>query len=117
MKDIDFPQSVENFHKEKDRYVKEMQTVIELAAVMAQEVTEKDRKTGDLKKIIADVENRLKQQQNLYEIVRSDRNLYSKNLMDSQEEISDMKQRLKIMNHQIDQLKQEINLRDTGKSS
>ena len=40
--------------------------------------------------------------------MRSDRNLYSKNLIESQDEITEMKRKLKIMNHQIDQLKEEI---------
>lgn len=38
----------------------------------------------DFKKKIAESETKLKQQQNLYEAVRSDRNLYSKNLIESQ---------------------------------
>ena len=38
----------------------------------------------DFKKKIAEAETKLKQQQNLYEAVRSDRNLYSKNLIESQ---------------------------------
>jgi len=54
----------------------------------------------------------LKQQQNLYEAVRSDRNLYSKNLIESQEEITEMKRKFKIMNHQIEQLKEEITAKD-----
>lgn len=41
----------------------------------------------------------------LYEQVRSDRNVYSKNLIEAQDEIAEMKRKLKIMNHQIDQLK------------
>ena len=56
----------------------------------------------------AEAETKLKQQQNLYEAVRSDRNLYSKNLIECQDEITEMKRKLKIMNHQIDQLKEEI---------
>ena len=52
--------------------------------------------------------NNLSGSQNLYEAVRSDRNLYSKNLIESQDEITEMKRKLKIMNHQIDQLKEEI---------
>jgi len=46
------------------------------------------------------------------EAVRSDRNLYSKNLIESQEEIAEMKRRFKIMNHQIEQLKEEITAKD-----
>lgn len=38
----------------------------------------------DYKKQIAESETKLKQQQNLYEAVRSDRNLYSKNLIEAQ---------------------------------
>ena len=38
----------------------------------------------DLQKRIAEGEGRLKQQQNLYEAVRADRNLYSKNLIEAQ---------------------------------
>ncbi len=53
-------------------------------------------------------EQKLKQQQNLYEAVRSDRNLYSKNLIEAQDEIDEMKRKFKIMNHQIEQLKEEI---------
>ena len=54
------------------------------------------------------VQAKLKQQQNLYEAVRSDRNLYSKNLIEAHDEINEMKRKFKIMNHQIDQLKEEI---------
>jgi hypothetical protein len=46
---------------------------------------------------IAEAETRLKQQQNLYEAVRADRNLYSKNLIQSQDEIQEMKRKFKIM--------------------
>jgi chromosome segregation ATPase len=50
----------------------------------------------------------------LYETVRSDRNLYSKNLVEAQEEINDMKRKLKIMTHQIEQLKDEIQSKDSA---
>ena len=39
-----------------------------------------------LKKKIAEGEAKLKQQQNLYEDVRSERNLYSKNLIEAQDD-------------------------------
>lgn len=41
-------------------------------------------KVADLQKSIAAAVGRLKQQQNLYEAVRSDRNVYSKNLIETQ---------------------------------
>eukprot|EP01112_Ceratiomyxa_fruticulosa_P012266 TRINITY_DN3387_c0_g3_i2.p1 TRINITY_DN3387_c0_g3~~TRINITY_DN3387_c0_g3_i2.p1 ORF type:complete len:411 (-),score=88.25 TRINITY_DN3387_c0_g3_i2:81-1313(-) len=66
----------------------------------------------ELQKKILEGETKLKQQQNLYEAVRSDRNLYSKNLIEAQDEIAEMKRKFKIMNHQIEQLKEEINSKD-----
>lgn len=44
--------------------------------------------------------------------VRSDRNQYSKHLIESQDEIAEMKRKFKIMNHQIEQLKEEIQAKD-----
>ena len=44
--------------------------------------------------------------------MRSDRNLYSKSLIESQDEIAEMKRKFKIMNHQIEQLKEEIQAKD-----
>ena len=44
--------------------------------------------------------------------MRSDRNLYSKNLIESQDEIAEMKRKFKIKNHQIDQHKEEIGKKD-----
>ncbi|KAG8471207.1 hypothetical protein KFE25_009628 [Diacronema lutheri] len=73
------------------------------------------RKEGDvleLQRRIAEGDAKLKQQQNLYEAVRADRNLYSKNLIESQEEIADMKRRFRTMSSQIDQLKDEIQSKD-----
>eukprot|EP00742_Colponemidia_sp_Colp-10_P001279 GILJ01001378.1.p1 GENE.GILJ01001378.1~~GILJ01001378.1.p1 ORF type:complete len:869 (-),score=252.53 GILJ01001378.1:154-2760(-) len=77
-----------------------------------EEVKLKDNQLSELQKKIVEAEAKLKQQQNLYEAVRSDRNLYSKNLIESQDEIAEMKRKFKIMNHQIEQLKEEISAKD-----
>ena len=50
----------------------------------------------DLQKQIGEGEVKLKQQQNLYEAVRSDRNLYSKNLIEAHDEINEMKRKFKV---------------------
>ncbi len=67
-----------------------------------------------LQKKNIEADAKLKQQQNLYEVVRSDRNLYSKNLREVQEEISDLKMKYKRMTQQISQLKDEIGLKDAA---
>lgn len=44
--------------------------------------------------------------------MRSDRNLYSKNLLEAEEEIAELKQKFKRMTQQINQLKEEIQIKD-----
>ena len=53
-----------------------------------EEVKLREMTMVDLQKKISEGDARLKQQQSLYEAVRSDRNLYSKNLIESQDEIA-----------------------------
>eukprot|EP00607_Mallomonas_marina_P000809 CAMPEP_0182435084 /NCGR_PEP_ID=MMETSP1167-20130531/73596_1 /TAXON_ID=2988 /ORGANISM="Mallomonas Sp, Strain CCMP3275" /LENGTH=921 /DNA_ID=CAMNT_0024625717 /DNA_START=57 /DNA_END=2822 /DNA_ORIENTATION=+ len=67
---------------------------------------------NELQKKVSDWEAKLKQQQQLYESVRSDRNHYSKHLIESQDEIAEMRKKFKIMDHQIEQLKEEIGAKD-----
>ena len=66
----------------------------------------------ELQKKIAEDQAKLKHKQNLYEAVRADRNLYSKQLVESQEEISSLKKKFRLTNHQIDQIKEEISSKD-----
>ena len=73
-----------------------------------EEVKRKEMQLLQYKKKIAENETKLKQQQTLYEAVCSDRNLYSKQLIEARDEITEMRRKLKILSHQIDQLKEEI---------
>merc|ERR1712203_881637 len=77
-----------------------------------EELKNRDNKFSESKKNYADVKGKLAQQKQLYEAVRTDRNLYSKNLVESQDEIAEMKRKFKIMFHQIEQLKEEIKEKD-----
>ena len=72
----------------------------------------KDVNIQELQKKVAEGESKLKQQQQLYESVRADRNHYSKNLIEAQDEIAEMRKKIKIMDHQIEQLKEEISAKD-----
>ena len=44
--------------------------------------------------------------------MRADRNLYSKNLVEAQDEISELRRQFRVMSHVVDQLKQEIQSKD-----
>ena len=62
-----------------------------------EELRNREQTLTDTKATIADVKQRLAQQKNLYELVRGTRNLYSKNLAESQDEIAEMKRKFKTM--------------------
>mmetsp|Transcript_826 Transcript_826/g.1952 ORF Transcript_826/g.1952 Transcript_826/m.1952 type:complete len:874 (+) Transcript_826:61-2682(+) len=98
--------------KEREKYGAEASEATAKYLQALEEVKLREMAIIDLQKKIAEGENKLKQQQNLYEAVRSDRNLYSKNLIEAQDEIQEMKRKFKIMNHQIEQLKEEISAKD-----
>ncbi|KAJ4456264.1 putative Cilia- and flagella-associated protein 58 [Paratrimastix pyriformis] len=52
--------------------------------------------------------------QNLYESVRTERNLYSRNLMNAQEINGELRRKFHIMEHQVEQLSEEIKSKDTA---
>ncbi|KAF0683190.1 Aste57867_24754 [Aphanomyces stellatus] len=103
---------VQQLVTERDRYDQDAELANRKYRTAVEEAKLQDLQVASLQDKITEGETRLKQQQNLYEAVRSDRNLYSKSLIESQEEIADMKRKFKIMNHQIEQLKEEITTKD-----
>ena len=70
--------------KERDRYISEASDLTQKVLQNMEDIKVREMQIFDYKKKIAEAETKLKQQQNLYEAVRSDRNLYSKNLIESQ---------------------------------
>lgn len=77
-----------------------------------EEIKVREGQITELKTRVSEWEQKLKQQQQLYETVRADRNHYSKSLMESQDEIMELRKKFKIMGHQIEQFKEEITSKD-----
>ncbi|KAL3864842.1 hypothetical protein ACJMK2_006492 [Sinanodonta woodiana] len=98
--------------KERDRYINEASDLTQKVLLHMEDVKVREMQIFDFKKKIAEAETKLKQQLNLYEAVRSDRNLYSKNLIESQDEIQEMKKKLKSMDHINHQLTEESQAKD-----
>ena len=103
-----YKQLIYSLEKERDIKITEASKSEEQLTKKEDEVKMKELMIFDSKKKIAELERKLKEQQVMYETVRTDRNLYSKNLIETQDEIIEMKRKLKIMSHQIEQLKEEI---------
>ncbi|KAI5082160.1 hypothetical protein GOP47_0001903 [Adiantum capillus-veneris] len=105
---------ISQLEKERQKYnVEASQAGVKYMQAL-DEVHARETTIMDLQKKIVEGENRLKQQQNLYESVRSERNLLSKNLIDAQDEINELRRRIKVMNHQIEQMKEEINAKEVA---
>eukprot|EP01084_Bolivina_argentea_P082577 149510_1 len=66
----------------------------------------------DINNTIKEERNKLHIQQQLYENIRSERNLFCQNLNEAQDEIAEMKRKFKIMSHQIEQYKEETTNKD-----
>jgi len=98
--------------KESQKFCQEASKANANLMQMVEEVKLKKNLIGELKKENIEFEAKLKQQQNLYEAVRSDRNLYSKNLIECQDQVAELKRKFKISQHQIQQLKDEIEAKD-----
>eukprot|EP01116_Phalansterium_solitarium_P023263 TRINITY_DN805_c0_g2_i2.p1 TRINITY_DN805_c0_g2~~TRINITY_DN805_c0_g2_i2.p1 ORF type:complete len:691 (+),score=375.87 TRINITY_DN805_c0_g2_i2:155-2227(+) len=101
-----------DLEKQREAFIQEASEATQKYLQALEEVKLREMTIADLQKKIAEAEGKLKQQQNLYEAVRSDRNMYSKTLIEAQDEIAEMKRKFKIMGHQIEQLKEEIATKD-----
>jgi len=103
---------VYDLDKTREKYGIELSLANSKHMAALEELKNRDNKISELKKNHADVKGKLAQQKQAYEAVRTDRNLFSKNLVESQDEIAEMKRKFKIMYHQIEQLKEEIKEKD-----
>ena len=93
--------TINTLEHEKEKYGIEASQANAKYYQSLEQVKLKNNLITKLQKKNIEVENRLKQQQNLYEAVRTDRNLYSKNLLEAQDEILDLKMKFKRMTQQI----------------
>lgn len=105
-------QQIETLVQDKERHENEAKSASRRHYSLLEQLKMEEVQIAEMQRKILESTARLKQQQNLYEAVRADRNLYNKNLVQAQSEIAEMKQRFKIMNHQIDLLKEEITAKD-----
>ncbi|XP_054004933.1 cilia- and flagella-associated protein 58-like isoform X2 [Hylaeus anthracinus] len=94
--------------KDRDKYNTETQNLAQEVEDYISEVKLKQVEIFNYKKRLAECEARYRQQQNLFEAVRAERNSYSKSLTESVDEIQELKNKLKVVNHQIEQLKEDI---------
>jgi len=109
----EWKKAILNLEKRREKYGVELSLANSKHFAALEDLKKREFILADLTKETADVQSKLNQQKNLYDAVCTDRNLYSKNLIEANAEISEMKRKFKIMYHQIEQLKEEIKQKDS----
>lgn len=97
---------------EKEKYEHDAEVANQQYYTCLEELKLQEMQIHELNKKITSDQMKLKQKQSLYESVRSDRNLFSKQLLDAQDEIQTLKRKFRSMNQQIDQMKEDISSKD-----
>ena len=96
---------LEQIKKEQEKYGIEASHAHSKYYQTLEELKIKNTQIQNLQRENQEVENKCKHQQNLYEAVRSDRNLYSKDFIKSKEEIGELKKKYKRNTYAVEQLK------------
>ena len=106
--------NISKLEKDKEKYGMQAAQANAKYFHSLEQIKLKDNLISEFQKKNIETEAKLKQQQTMYEGVRSERNLYSKQLTETQDEIAEIKRRYKIINHQISQLKEEIDNKEVA---
>lgn len=103
---------IQAIEKERDRLNEEQLTLTKTIEDTLDDVKVKKTEIYELKKSVTERDNRLRMQQNLFDAVRSDRNALQKTLQESTAEAGELKKKVKITLHQIEQLKEDISMKE-----
>lgn len=97
---------------EENKLVKDIAQIGVKLEKMGEELLLKDNTITELQRKINEYETKLKNQQKMYENVRNDRNKYSKSLVETQDEVAEIKKKLNITNDKITQLREDLELKE-----
>ncbi|XP_041271469.1 cilia- and flagella-associated protein 58 [Onychostruthus taczanowskii] len=98
--------------KERDSFIKELSELKEKVLNHMKDLEMHQIQICNYEKEIEVQGVKLKQQKNLCETLRTERTLYSKNLIEAKDEIAEMMMKLRNSTRQVDQLKEEIKEKD-----
>lgn len=109
----DFRKRIFELEKQREKYGIELSQANAKYFACKEELKTRGATLTELKRQIANVQAKRNQQKNLYDAVCMDRNLHAKNLVESNEQIAEMRRKFKIMFHQTTALKEEIRDKDS----
>ncbi|KPI83747.1 hypothetical protein ABL78_7202 [Leptomonas seymouri] len=104
-------ETLQRLEKERENCVAEVSQMSGQSSGAAEELKMAVVQVDEAQRKLEESERRLSQQQAKYEQMRAERNQLSKRLVDAQDEIVERKQRLKVVDHQVQQFKEELALK------
>ena len=105
---------IDHLRRDKAAHEQELSKRKLQKAQAEEEVVEREMRIADMQKKISDNEAKIKQQKALLESVKTDRNMYSKTLVEQKGEMKEYKRKFSGLTMQIKQLKQEISEKDVA---
>lgn len=98
--------------KEKKKMFAKVASYLLTQQKLEAEVKLKDNLHTEIERKMMEYKEKAKEKERLYEMVRGDRNLYSKNLIEKHDEMNELKRKFDIITQQINQLKEELEAKD-----
>ncbi|CAG9569510.1 unnamed protein product [Danaus chrysippus] len=108
---------VRQLEKDKDRMLEETIALNEKIDEVAEEVRLRTADILDLKKALREESIKSRKLSVALDTTRAERNMLHKNYTEALDEIQDLKQKLKMLAYQIEQLKEDISGKETGLKS
>ncbi|KAJ8715461.1 hypothetical protein PYW07_009943 [Mythimna separata] len=105
---------IRNFEKEKDRMLEETIALNEKIDEITEEVRLRTADILDLKKALREETIKSRKLSVALDATRAERNMLHKNYTEALDEIQDLKQKLKMLAYQIEQLKEDISGKESG---
>ncbi|CAM44279.2 conserved hypothetical protein [Leishmania braziliensis MHOM/BR/75/M2904] len=104
-------EKLQRLTKERENCVNEVSQVSGQNNTAVEELKMASLQVEELQRKLDESERRLTQQQAKYEHMRAERNQLSRRLVDAQDEIVEYRQRVKVVDHQVHQFKEELALK------
>ncbi|CAL7944366.1 unnamed protein product [Xylocopa violacea] len=105
---IELQKQLDAMEKERDKHNLTAQQLAQQVENYISQSKLRQVEISNYKKRLAEADVRYRQQQNLFEAIRAERNTCGKSLAEAQDEIQELKNKLKVLTHQIEQLKEDI---------
>nr|XP_057942525.1 cilia- and flagella-associated protein 58 isoform X1 [Doryrhamphus excisus]XP_057942526.1 cilia- and flagella-associated protein 58 isoform X1 [Doryrhamphus excisus] len=103
---------IQHLEKERDRHINDTNTLLKEVQQKMNEIETSEMAIHNWKKRVAEEEVKLKRKEDLLESVILERNQYSKTLVEAQDSIAKLRIRMRALNNQMTQLKDEVTAKE-----